>query len=453
MIKTACACLGALLIACGGSSDPPSPWDDDGGEDGAAPGTDAGAGGDGDAEPDGGAENDRPDYARLFPLDRVIDVEIDFDGDGWATLLADPLEDVYVPATIVFDGVTVEDVAVRFKGNSSRWELARQGGTRYSLKVDTDEYVAGQRLLGVDKINFNNGFNDPTQLREVLASEMFAAAGVPSPQMGFARITIDGELLGTYVSVEQVDRDFLRRHFADDTGDLYKPEMPDGYLEWRGPDLSAYEGMELKTNEDASDGSAVLRFLDVLNNTPDEDLEAALPSVLDVDRFVRFLAMTALQVYLDSLVGMGHNYYLYEDRPAGRFVVVPWDMNGSFGWFNCGMGAEELLDFSFTRPACRPYAQKVLVRRVLSVPSLRAAYEEALLDLADGPFSPDLVAERVSELAGVLRPSVAEDPTRFFTPDQFETGLHDDQVLGQRTSFGLTSFVERRLAEVDEQLP
>lgn len=445
--------VAVLLAACAGSSTDGEPDASLGADASDSPeGRDAAMLPDAAAEPDAGGDAEGPDYDRLFPLDRVVDVEIDFDSDGWATLLADPLEDVYVPATIVFDGITVEEVAVRLKGNSSRWQIAEQGGTRYSLKVDIDEYVEGQRLLGVDKINFNNGYNDPTQLREVIASQMFTRAGLPSPQMGFARITIDGELLGTYISVEQVDRDFLRRHFPDDTGDLYKPEMPDGYLKWRGADISLYENIGLKTNEDTSDGSALIHFLDVLNNTPDEDLETALPEVLDVDRFVTYLAMTAMQVLLDSYLGPGHNYYLYEDRTTGRFVVIPWDMNGSFGWFNCGMSAPELLEFPFARPACQPFEQKVLVDRVLSVAAFRDAYEEALRDLTAGAFTQELMDELVARLGDVIRPYVAEDPTRFFPPEAFETGLHEDQVFRERTSFGLTSFVERRLVELEEQL-
>lgn len=397
-------------------------------------------------------DDEASDYAGLFPLDHFVDVYIDFEGDGWETLLAAPMEDEYVPATITFDGVTVEQVGVRFKGNSSRWSIEEEGGTRYSLKVDIDRYVEGQTLLGVDKINFNNGFHDPTQIREILTTELFAQAGLASPQMGFARIFIDGRLHGAYVSVEQVDKEFLRRHFPDDEGDLYKPEPPAGHLAWSGWDISAYDGMELKTNETTTDHSALLSFLDVLNNTPDEELETALPQVFDVDGFLRYLAVSTLDLNLDSILGPGHNYYLYEDRSTGVFRFIPWDMNSTFGTFTCSLTPPQLVHYPYLHPACPPGEMKTLVARVMAVDSFRTSYQGYLREFSSDFYTHDAVTERARELADVLAPYRAEDPTRFYSDEDLETNLTTDIANGERVFFGITSFVDRRLEQLDVQL-
>ena len=415
--------------------------------------------GDADAqEVDGGVAADAAgepilDYDRLFPLDRLADVHIDFEPGGWATLLAEPLEDVYVPASITYDGVTLDQVGIRLKGNSSRKSVEREDGVRYSLKLDIDMYVDGQTLFGVDKINLNNGFMDPTQLRELVTTELYRGAGIPAPQMGFVRLYLDGELHGNYVAVEQVDKEFLRRHFADDDGDLYKPEPPSGHLEWRGSDIGAYAGLELKTNETTSDQSAILHFLDVLNNTPAAAIETALPEVFDVDAFLRYLAVTTLTVNLDSLVGPGHNYYLYEDRQSGRFTLLPWDMNMAFGGFSCDLAPEELVAYPYLEPACTPVEQKILVAKVMAVASFRATYESYLHEYAAGHMAAAPISQRLSELAAVLRPYVAADPTRFFSADEFEQNLDSDLPRPPgRVFFGVTSFVDRRLDQLGDQL-
>jgi hypothetical protein len=435
MTIVAC-CL--ALTGCGGAE----PGDAD--AQGVA--VDGGVGADSGSQPD-------VDYERLFPLDHVADVHIDFEPGGWATLLEEPLEDVYVPASVTYDGVHLDQVGVRFKGNSSRKSVEREGGVRYSLKLDIDMYIDGQSLLGVDKINLNNGFMDPTQLRELVTTELYRGAGIPSPQMGFVRVFLDGELHGNYTAVEQVDKEFLRRHFADDDGDLYKPEPPTGHLEWLGDDVSAYAKLELKTNEDTSDQSAILHFLDVLNNTPADAIETALPAVFDVDAFLRYLAVTTLTVNLDSIVGPGHNYYLYEDRSSGKFILLPWDMNMAFGGFSCDLAPEELVAYPYLQPACTPVDQKILVAKVMGVASFRATYESYLHEYASGHMAAAPIGQRLSELATVLRPYVAADPTRFFSAEEFEQNLASDLARGpSRVFFGVTSFVDRRLDELDDQL-
>jgi spore coat protein H len=400
----------------------------------------------------GGQAAAPPEYERLFPADRVVDVDLAITDADWATLLADPLVDVYVPATLTYDGVVVPQVGVRFKGNSSRRSVQQMGSERYSFKVDIDKIVAGQKLLGIDKLNLNNGFKDPSYLRERLGTETYRALGVPASRSAFVRLTKNGVPFGLYLAVEQVDKDFLRAHFADDSGNLYKPEIPDGDLVWRGADIASYPKLELKTNTAAPDHTAVLHLLEVLGTAADVELETELGAVFDVDSFLRYLAVTATLVNLDSYVGMAHNYYLYEDQTTGRFVVIPWDTNESFGNFGCMFAPGALLSLSYAQPICGDPATRPLVTRVLSVPAWRARYEALLRELLAGAFAPARVATDVDTFAALIRADVAADPTRFFSTADFETNLTTDLQIG-RTIFGLTSFAERREAALLGQLP
>ena len=69
--------------------------------------------------------------------------------------------------------------------------------------------------------------------------------------------------MGLYLAVEAIDETFLETHFDDATGDLYKPEGQDGTgadLVYDGDDISSYTGLNLKTNEDTSDGKKIIAF-------------------------------------------------------------------------------------------------------------------------------------------------------------------------------------------------
>lgn len=64
--------------------------------------------------------------------------------------------------------------------------------------------------------------------------------------------------------MEAIDETFLETHFDDATGDLYKPEGQDGTgadLVYDGDDISSYTGLNLKTNEDTSDGKEIIALM------------------------------------------------------------------------------------------------------------------------------------------------------------------------------------------------
>ncbi len=397
------------------------------------------------------------DYERLFPGDRIVDVDLAITDADWATLMADPLEDVYVPTSLTYDGVTVENIAMRLKGNSSRNQVAARGGERYSFKLDLDEYVGGQRLLGIDKLNLNNGFGDPSLLREHLAHAVYRGFGVPAPRTAFVRLTRNGDAFGLYLAVEQVEQDFLRDRFADPDGALYKPEMPDGDLGWNGDAITDYPGLEIKSDEDTTDHGALLTMLDVLNHSSEADLEPALGAVLDIEGVLRYLAVTAALVNQDSYTGSAHNYYLFEDRGAGAITTIAWDANEAFGRFSCGLSAQARIDLRYDQPVCGDPALRPLATRVLAVPAWKARYEQLLVELIAGAFAPAAITAEVDRLAAMIRADVAADPTKFFTTEDFETNLTTDLTnqspQGTTTTFGLTSFTERRVEALTAQLP
>ena len=378
-----------------------------------------------------------------FVTDRVLEVEIELSEDAWAAILADPAAEAYHEGNILYDGPRVDTVAVRLKGNSSLNSVANNPNTdRFSFKVDTNYYVDGQKLRGVKKLNFNNGFKDPSMIREHLGYRLATELGLAAPRTAFADLTIAGVHMGLYTVVEQVDDDFVERWFADAAGDLYKPDWPDGHLLYQGEAFEDYGGLEIKTNEDTSDHSAFLHFVNVINGNTDEDLD----SVLDVETMLRYMALNTALVNLDSYTGNGHNYYCYEQ--SGVFSVIPWDLNEAFGNFNCGCDRAGVISLMMDEPTCGAVSGKPLVAQVLAVEAHKARYHELLGELLSGPFSSEVMDVWIDEAADLIRPTVEADTTKFFSTAQFEQNLEAD-VGG---AIGLKPFVAERAAALKAQL-
>ena len=131
-------------------------------------------------------------------------------------------ENEYIVAHLTLtdvSGTHVRDsVGVRLKGNSSYMHP----GDKKSFKIDFNKFVSGQNYDGLKKLNFSNGFKDPTCMREKLFFDVCREVGVPAPRASFAEVTFNGEPRGFYTVVEQIDDQFLDWNIQEDSGNLFK---------------------------------------------------------------------------------------------------------------------------------------------------------------------------------------------------------------------------------------
>ena len=128
-------------------------------------------------------------------------------------------------------------------------------------------------------MNFNNGWSDPTFIRETLAYELFEQMGIPTPRTSFVDLWVNDTHLGLYTMVEQVDKTFLSNHFDDNSGNLYKPAMAAGHLNWTEADL----GTE-STSDDSLDvnlgGGKLREIMEALGLWEPEEEEIDFPGVM-----------------------------------------------------------------------------------------------------------------------------------------------------------------------------
>lgn len=324
----------------------------------------------------------------------------------------------YYPANVTYDHLFLSDIGIRTKGQSSLSAPVNSGSDRFSFKLDINKYVSGQKLLGEKALSINNGFKDPSFLHEFLAFNLLREY-MPAPRMTWANFTINDEHMGLYTVVERIDKTFLEKNFPTDYGgDLYKLAPPAGTLVWRGPDLTDYQGVTLETNEDDSDGQAFVNFLDILNFNVTMD---KLPTVLNVDEALSYIAVNELLVNLDSAIGDGNNFFLYEQE--GVMTVLPWDMNESFGDFTCGLSSQQLIQLPVYSPACPNTPQLPLITNLLAIPDLKDAYNAKLHQMLAGSFSAASLDPLIVNMANIIRPYVYNDHKKFYSNEQFECAV------------------------------
>lgn len=375
----------------------------------------------------------------VFSSDVVESIYIDIDSDDWDDLLENAVDETYYYADVSYKGVTLEDVAFRAKGNSSLDAVASMNSERYSFKVDMNEYVDGQKLLGLKKFVLNNSYNDPTYMREYIAYELMDEMDVPAPRRAYVNLYINDELHGLYLMVEAVDGEFLEDHYANSEGDMYKPDGTGSDLLWISDDFADYTGLDVETNDDTSDHGAFMNFVYELNYGDADE-------VVDYDSLLRYMAVSTSLSNLDSYHGYyAHNYYFYERD--GVFTLLPWDFNESFGTFDLGC-TNDLRELYIDEPTSEALDERPLIEKSFASSDNLDSYHDYIWSLIEGPLSDEAFEATVTEISELIHDDVEDDPTAFYDINAFETNLTTDYM----GFYGLTSFVSYRIANMTQQL-
>lgn len=240
--------------------------------------------------------------------------------------------DIELPARLVVDGQTYRDVGVHFRGASSYMMVGT--GSKRSLGVSIDLVHEKQNLLGHRTLNLLNSHGDASFLRAPLYSHV-AQNYLATPQVNFVRVVINGENWGVYASAEQFNKDFTQSRFNTTKGARWKvPGSPGGRgsLAYLGDDPAAYKKIyDIKSKDDLRSWNRLITLCRVLEQTPPDQLKAALAPLLEVDGALKFLALENVFVNADGYWTRTSDYTIGEDE-KGRLHIVPHDMNETFSF-------------------------------------------------------------------------------------------------------------------------
>ncbi|GAA0136816.1 hypothetical protein YSY43_36570 [Paenibacillus sp. YSY-4.3] len=418
----------------------------------------------------------------VFPKEKVVDVKITIDPDDFQDMLDNASAEEYKPASVNYNGQQIDNIGIRTKGNLTLRSVVQMSDSdRYSFKLSFNEYV-NQTLGGLEKINLNNNYSDASYMREYLAYELAETMGLPTPKYSFVNIYINDELWGFYLAVEQIGTAYLERHFDNAYGALYKGVMTGSGsdLLWIDDNPESYTGLELKSN--SHNGNVLTAMLDELNHGTDYE------SVLFVEEALKYIALNVVTNNTDSYIGGNkQNYYLYEED--GVFSILPWDYNMAFGGLGGGMGmgmgrggqwrnptAGNAADEAITdvgsnadgnagnnaaappqlpngdawqpavnnegqaadampgqtgaallidEPTQGALADRPLIAKLLAVDAYKDNYHDIIREAIEGYLSEDSFSSRVEQLKQMISEYVEQDPTAFYTYEEYQQGVSD----------------------------
>ena len=320
--------------------------------------------------------------SELFVDGRVGRIRLELASDDLQSLRTNPRE--YVRATLREGTNFLHAVAVRLKGSTSFQPI----DAKPSFTIDCSRFKGTQRFHGLSRLYLNNSLEDPGYLNEKLGSELFRDAGLPAPRIAHAIVELNGRRLGLYVLKEGFAEEFLARHFQRTNGNLYEPQIG------VAPDVTG------PMTRNSGDGPRDYLDLQRLADASAQDVTrrwTALGEVLDLDRFVTFMAMEVLSGHRDGYCLARNNYRIYHEPGTHRFVFLPDGMDQLFG----------RADFPL-----EPHMAGVVAKAVLETREGRAAYRKRLPQVFTNRFSAEALIHRVRGWSDAIAPNLTRAEAR-----------------------------------------
>jgi spore coat protein CotH len=395
-----------------------------------------------------------PEPGPVFRDDLLPKIRLYLPQDSLGKMYLNPASNREMRTLFVFESGDIRDtlpvVGIRFRGNTSRQSAKK------SIKISFNTYNSRQSFFGLEKMNLNGEHNDPSVIRSKLCWDLCRSFGVPAPRSNHILLYINDQFWGVYINVEQIDEEFAGLRFGNKKGNLYKCLYP-ADLTYRSKNPDDYKFMagsrraySLKTNETTDDYTDLAHFIDVLNNTPIDNLPAELDKVLNVGTLLGIMVLDVFTGNWDGPFYNKNNFYLYKNTSTGKFELIPYDLDNTFGidWFNVDWASRSVYEWS---PQGEP---RPLYTRILSVPAYRKEYtrlfHEFLNSLADGKL-----VQKIITLRNRYGPYIAMDPFYSqdygWSTDDFINSFNS-RLAASHVKIGLIPYINTRAGIARSQL-
>ena len=388
----------------------------------------------------------------LYDTDSLRSIDINFYNpkydsilqDGWTTSSG-----LRLPATVLLsNGIYLDSVAIRYKGNSTYSVPQSFNNPKLPLNLDNNDFISGQKLMGYKKLKLANAMFDPTFTKELNAFRIYRRY-LPTPEGALMEVNVQGNYIGLYVSTEAVDKQFLKKHFNENDGVLFKCDPvqqfnqpgPQGNsdLVYLGTDTTLYyDHYDLKSD---TGWNELTKLISILDSNPNQ-----IDSILNVDRVLWAFAVNQVIANLDVYNGLyQHNYYLYQSGD-GLFQMIPWDLSESFVGALLGSHAvdDSLYHYDpYYGYNCYWYP---LIDKLISNPNseyskiytahLNTVIEESL-DSAD-------IKNYTTKLQSLGVASATADANKFFGMPAYYSNVDSEFITFGFSAAGITSTITKR---------
>ena len=395
----------------------------------------------------------------LFDEDSIRVIDLKFNNQNYHNYLVNSwyyLPSERIPATLTLNGSVYDSVGVRYKGNSTFCLPNDNLNPKVPYNIDMNYFIDEQQLLGDNKMKLANAWMDPSFVKQIVSSNIYRRY-LPTGESNLVKLYVQNDYLGLYVNDESINKQFLKKHFDEKSGPLFKcddinrfcdtsnaPSAMPANLYYMGDDTTLYyNSYDIKSDQGWEELVNLIKVIDL-------DFQN-IDSVLNVDRTLWAFAVNQVIQNLDCYnTYYIHNYYLYQTKD-GLFQMIPWDLDNSFvgailGNFWPWSTAYEY-DPYYTGPSLggstQPWEERPLLYKLLNDSHHRKIYTAHINTIIQESLDTSEIRNNINNLQALAYNAASQDYNKLFSMSDFIDNV-DSPIWNGWSFAGIMSTIEER---------
>eukprot|EP00833_Pecoramyces_ruminatium_P014954 jgi/Orpsp1_1/1188986/evm.model.d7180000068673.1 len=351
--------------------------------------------------------------------------------DLYVTLPEDELEKlintVQISSSDIQSGTANDDykyneatIVAKWNGKEKVFENSSfKTGCAYARSSDKVGYniKLSKKLLGRKNIRIRPDPSDKSYLRSKLCCDIANRMGLPSVQAVYSRLYVNNEFWGLYTLMDSIKPSWIKQTFNPSAEEVTT------LIQCKNGGMNLQLGSEDKcvnANDDYPNMSEFKEFVDYVSSaTTTEEIE----QVMDVDVFLKFMAMEWLIGSFDHFLVLGHNFYFYKRETDGKWIILEYDYDATFSngipapYYWMGKSGNTKLDYTpmelFNELTSYTFEYWQLDHPIIHTLIINnpERFKQVIHDVLVSAFNPKILNEHIDELKKFILPYVEEDVT------------------------------------------
>jgi hypothetical protein len=265
--------------------------------------------------------------------------------------------------------------------------------------------------------------------------------------------------VGLYVNDESINKQFLKKHFDEKSGPLFKcddinrfcdtanaPSAMPANLYYMGDDTTLYyDSYDMKSEQGWEELVNLVKVIDL-------DFQN-IDSVLNVDRTLWAFAVNQVIQNLDCYnTYYIHNYYLYQAKD-GLFQMIPWDLDNSFSGAIMGFdywSQSNIYEYDpyFAGPSLggstQPWDERPLLYKLLNNNHYRKIYTAHINTIIEESLDTSAIKANIDNLQALAYNAASQDYNKAFSMSDYYSNVDDPLWTGWGFGGILSTINERK---------
>ncbi|KAG0010500.1 hypothetical protein BGZ81_002736 [Podila clonocystis] len=361
----------------------------------------------------------RPKDTGVFDSSQIATIHLTVDPAKFDDMMNNPRDEDRQRVEAGFKFINADKV---YSAAKVKIKISGHGSRKFrkvSLHIKFDENKKGM-FFDRSAIKLRAEYNDPTMIREKLYLDLLNSVGVSSSQGSYSRVYVNGEPHGLYLMVEDIGEPMLlhtiHRGAIKDRkalGSLYQMGTT---VEFKGPRAADYAKNMYRNiirgdNPKDEPMHQLIAFMKDLHDWDPTDTEgiAYWNERLDLDGFLRSMALEYLTGAYDAFWWNAHNYYMYYNPQRKVWQFIPMDFDHTFSAGNRLDVDETYKEYAEICEGHNPKSSPLVTKLICENRDINRKFETILLTITHDVFNNAALEERVHAYETQMEQEVAWD--------------------------------------------